>query len=219
MSPTSPTTPLTASALIHALEVTGPRPAIAWHGNDGRLELSGHVLANWIIKATNHLRDELMLDPGAVVALAMPPHWKRLVIALAAWSVGASVRVLGPDGVEGHLPAADADQDDQEPAVLVTDRPAEALEAEETLAVDPLSLAMRFSGELPPMVHDWVVEVRGHADQPTEALDQWSGPAPAADGPDLPDGAPFSARDDGLTDAPLLLAALSTGHLVNLGSA
>lgn len=246
MSSATPATPFTAGTLIRALESTGPRPALAWHGHDGRVELSGHVLANWIIKAGNHLRDEVMLEPGGVVALAMPPHWKRLVIALAAWSIGAEVRMLGAgsaglgaDGAEEPALGTDIDQE-VEPAVLVTDDPAGSPEAEETLAVDPVSLAMRFSGELPPMVHDWVVEVRGHADEPTDALDLWSGPEPAEGGEDasaggrVPSGggrvasgggtgsaAQLVVRGDGLgpdgADAdqvPTLLGALLTGHII-----
>ena len=75
---TSPT-----AVLLEPLEALGPLPALAWHGEAARIELSGHVLANWVIKAIGHLHDEVALGQGDVVVLDLPPHWKRLVLALA----------------------------------------------------------------------------------------------------------------------------------------
>lgn len=163
------TTLPTAAPLLQALQRTGPRPALAWYAPEGRTELSGHVLANWVIKAVGHLEAELALAPGDLVVLAMPPHWKRLVLALAAHALGADVAVATP----GALPELD-------PRVLVTDDPtgppAEA--AEEVLALEALSLTPRFTGELPPLVHDWVAEVRAQPDHLTIPLPAWSGPEP-----------------------------------------
>ncbi|WP_010535101.1 TIGR03089 family protein [Brachybacterium squillarum] len=163
----------TAASLLDALERTGPRPALAWYAPEGRTELSGHVLANWVIKAIGHLDAEITLAPGDPVALAMPPHWKRLVLALAAHALGAEVEVLAP----GTAPT-------REPRVLVTDEPSGPLaeDAEEVLALQPVALAPRFAGELPPLVHDWVAEVRAHPDRLAAPLPAWSGPTPAGSG-------------------------------------
>src|SRR5699024_7548407 len=82
-------------ALLSALESTGPRPALAWYGEAARIELSGHVVANWVIKAIGHLHDEIALDPDDEVVVDLPPHWKRLTLAVACWALGARVTVLG----------------------------------------------------------------------------------------------------------------------------
>ena len=52
------------SLLLAPLEALGPLPALAWHGEASRIELSGHVLANWVIKAIGHLHDEVAREPG-----------------------------------------------------------------------------------------------------------------------------------------------------------
>ena len=144
----------TGLQLLGALERGGPHPALAWYGEAARIELSGHVLANWVIKSIGHLHDEIALEPGETVVLDLAPHWKRLVLALAAWSLGAEVTVL-----ERPLAAAAAES----PRVLVTDRPDSPLagSADEVLALQSVSLALRYDGALPALAHDWVSEVRG----------------------------------------------------------
>ena len=202
----------TAAQLLVALERTGPRPVLAWYGEAGRIELSGHVLANWLIKSLGHLHDEIALEPGETVVLDLPAHWKRLVLALAAWALGAEVTVLVRDSAdpqeEPTVPATA-----EEPRVVVTDRPGSELAdtADEVLAVQAVSLAPRYDGELPPLVHDWLTEVRGSADQLGIALPAWAGPAPAE-----PTGAaaqpPRLLVDaDGLPVLPQVLGALLAG--------
>lgn len=208
----------TAAPLLRTLESAGPRPVLAWYGEAARIELSGHVLANWVIKAIGHLDDEVDLAPGDLVVLDLPPHWKRLVLALAAWSLGAEVRLGeraeddGNDDSAGDVLAGGA-----EPRVVVTDRPDSALadSADEVLAVQPVSLAPRYDGDLPPLVRDWVVEVRGSSDRLGVALPGWSGPA--LDRSDAsrtgPEGTPprLLVEGDGLAVAAQVLAAWGAG--------
>ena len=165
--------------LLAALESLGPRPALAWHEEGGRIELSGHVLANWVIKAIGHLDAEVALQSGDLLVLDLPPHWKRLVLALAGWSLGARVEIL-PTGAD--------DVPDDGIRVLATDRPGSDLadDAEEVLALAAVSLAPRFAGELPPLVHDWAQEVRAHPDRLAAALPTWSGPQPGGDHEGVP---------------------------------
>ncbi|MGO3312269.1 MAG: TIGR03089 family protein [Brachybacterium tyrofermentans] len=174
--------------LLSTLERSGPNPALAWYGEAARIELSGHVLANWVIKTIGHLHDELALEPGDTVVLDLPAHWKRLVLAIAAWSLGAEVTVLDGRGAavsaEADLPAqrpAGAPTAlPQEPRVVATDRPESPLaqSADELLVLEPVSLTPRYSGHLPALAHDWVSEVRAHPDQLGVILPAWSGPAP-----------------------------------------
>lgn len=207
---------LTGTQLLDSLERTGPRPALAWYGEASRIELSGHVLANWVIKSIGHLHDEIALEAGELVVVDMPPHWKRLALALAAWSLGGELTVL-ERGLErddeAPLPTGPA------PRVLITDRPASPLadDADEVLAVEAVSLAPRYSGDLPPLVHDWLSEVRGSSDRLGVALPEWSGPtARSAAGSDADaartDAVPRLLVDgDGLDALPQVLAALLAG--------
>ena len=75
-----------------------------------RIELSARVLANWVAKAANLLRDDLDVGPGSVVLLDLPPHWRTLYWAFAAWSVGACVEVPAhrTSADAGHAPAPSA---------------------------------------------------------------------------------------------------------------
>lgn len=205
----------TGTQLLRALEQTGPNPVLAWYGEASRIELSGHVLANWVIKAIGHLHDEIALAPGDQMVLDLPPHWKRLVLALAAWSLGAEVSWHDREGSTG-----DAATPVPAPQVVATDRPDSELaaSADEVLALQAVSLAPRYDGELPALVHDWLSEVRGSSDRLGVDLPRWSGPAPLAPAaPQRPGSAPAALLprvlmdEDGLPAAAQLLGALLAG--------
>ncbi|MCL6423957.1 hypothetical protein Bequi_11300 [Brachybacterium sp. JHP9] len=193
--------------LLAALEALGPRPALVWHGDEGRVELSGHVLANWIIKSVNHLAEEIALGPGDRVVLALDPHWKRLVIAIAAWGLGGEV-VIGEHGAAADpLDATVAD-----PAhLLVASDPGQLGQqqvdaAEETMLLELRSLSRRHPSPLPALAHDWVSEVRACADALTVPLGYWSGPA--AEDP----GTRLLVEADGLAAPGATLGALQSGR-------
>lgn len=196
--------------LLTALESRGGQPAFAWYGEAARVELSGHVLAGWVIKAIGHLDLEIGLQPGDLVVLDMVPHWKRWVLALAAWGLGAEVVI------------ADALGSQQQATLLVTDRPAQpSVEADEVFAVEPVSLALRFDGELPALVHDWVQEVRSAPDQLQVAVPDWAGPAPTCASAEASDGSPasvVSTDGDGLEHTADLLAVLLSGGRIVAGA-
>lgn len=168
---TSPPHLPTAAPLLAALEQLGPSPALTWYAREGRTELSGAVLANWLIKSIEHLDGEIALAPGASAIIDMPVHWKSAVLRLALLSLGAHVGAPGNEDTPSGAGMID---------VLVTDTPGSSLAdgADQVLAVEPVSLAMRFGGDLPALAHDWVQEVRGHPDQLQVALPRWSGPQP-----------------------------------------
>lgn len=178
-APLPPSAPWLPGDLLAALEATGPLPALVWHGEDGRTELSGRVLANWVVKATNHLSDEVALTADDALVLDLPAHWKRLVLALAGWSLGAHVAIAsrrasgpgsdGPVAVTGQTVVA-TDDGDGEPAA----------EADEVLVLEPVALSLRAPGGLPALAHDWAQEVRGAGDALGVAVGPWSGPVPRA---------------------------------------
>jgi uncharacterized protein (TIGR03089 family) len=143
-----------------------------------RTELSGVSVANWVDKTSNLLVDELGVEQGEAVELALaesnPGHWVTMVWQLACWQVGAvvtlgrltaaAVVVAGPGGpgavsTPGGTPPAWVAPGTQ---VLVC-------------SLHPLGLPLT---EPPPAgVLDYALEVRGQPDQHA-ALPQ-SGPAPA----------------------------------------
>jgi uncharacterized protein (TIGR03089 family) len=92
-----------ASVLAEMLSSDPAKPRVTFYEDTPgptqgeRIELSGKVLANWVSKAGNALQDEYDLGPGAVVRLALPPHWRALYWAMAVWSVGGVLELAaGP---------------------------------------------------------------------------------------------------------------------------
>lgn len=125
-------------------------PALVWYGpDDERVELSGRVLTNWVIKAANLLHLECDVAPGDPVDLALPAHWRLVVWALGCWAVEAEPRL------EDHGRAE----------VLVTTAP-EAGAAAVQVAVPLPALAMSWPGTLPSGALDGAAELMGQPDAP-----------------------------------------------------
>ncbi|CAL9541585.1 hypothetical protein SUDANB121_04268 [Nocardiopsis dassonvillei] len=128
----------------------------SYDSSGGRVELSRATFDNWVSKTANMLVDGFGTQPGDRVVLALPVHWQTFVWLTACWSVGAVAEIA--DGAE--LPA------DAQVAVADADRLEAALDsgAEEVVgtSLHPLGLPLR---EVPPMVLDYSVEVRGYGDR------------------------------------------------------
>ncbi|WP_304451711.1 TIGR03089 family protein [Nocardiopsis sp. YSL2] len=132
------------------------RPFVTSYDASGaRVELSRATFDNWVSKTANMLVDGLGAQPGDRVALALPVHWQSLVWAVSCWSVGA---VVVPSPRDAVAPGAEF-------AVADADRLDAALDsgADEVVgtSLHPLGLPL---AEVPPMVLDYSVEVRGHGD-------------------------------------------------------
>ncbi|AIY03562.1 hypothetical protein ART_3963 [Arthrobacter sp. PAMC 25486] len=154
--------PKTPTALLEAFRTLHPTsPRLSWYGPEGeRVEFSGRVLENWVAKSANYLVDELDAEPGTIVAVDLPLHWRSLVWLLASWAVGATA-VTG-----GEAAAADVAVD-----IVATTDPVAAHELHGGTKPGPLvvavalpALAMRWLGELPPRTLDYCGDVRSHAD-------------------------------------------------------
>jgi len=133
-----------------------------------RIELSARVLANWVAKAANLLQDDLDVGPGSVVLLDLPPHWRTLYWAFAAWSVGACVEVpqnRAPADAGGVTQAAGPD-------VVVTDAVDVAAGAEEAVLVTLAALARSAGVDVPAGVVDEAGELATHGD----VFDAWDEP-------------------------------------------
>jgi uncharacterized protein (TIGR03089 family) len=56
-----------------------------------RVELSATTVDNWVSKIANLFADELSLEPGDGVRVALPVHWQTAVTLLGAWTAGLHV--------------------------------------------------------------------------------------------------------------------------------
>ena len=140
--------------LAQALEAVArrPTPALVWRNGSERVELSGRVLVNWVEKAAGLLVDELDVAASDVVTVSPVPHWRLLVIALAALRAGARVDFTHhpePDAVV-HAQLETAPDDDAAAQVLL-------------VVADP-ALAFACSTPLPDDAVDFCDEVRGMPD-------------------------------------------------------
>ena len=161
-----------------ALRSDPARPLVTFYDDatGERIELSVTTYANWVAKTASLLQDELDVERGATVLVALPTHWLGAVWLGAAWSLGACVTddasragdadvlVCGPDELEGF--AAHAGR----AAVLA-------------LSLRPLG--GRFTEALPAGVTDYGAVVLGQPDsfvcyEPPEPSDAaWSDAAGA----------------------------------------
>ena len=158
----------TPTALLRQLVAADPgRPRVTVYDDTDtdtrgeRIELSARVLANWVAKAANLLRDDLDAGPGTIVRLDLPPHWRTLYWAFAAWSVGACVEVPPSRVTEGGPGAVTASRT---PDVVVTDAVDVAAAADEAVLVTLAALARSASSPLPPGVVDDARELATHGD-------------------------------------------------------
>src|SRR5699024_8859018 len=140
----------TPTQLLHALRSNNPTsPRLTWYGPDSeRVEFSGRVLENWVAKTANYLVDELDAEPGTVIALNLPLHWRSVAWMLATWAVGATA--VTADGVDLDFSSTDTN-------IIATASPATVHSQLPGAKGDPLvvavalpALQMRWMGELPP---------------------------------------------------------------------
>ncbi|GMA20317.1 TIGR03089 family protein [Arsenicicoccus piscis] len=123
-----------------------------------RIELSGRVLANWVAKAANALTSDFDIQPGDVVVLALPPHWRTVYWALAGWAVGASVHVADPALGSDDPTLAIA-------SVVVTDSVELAEAADAAIVVTLAALARSHPGALPSHAMDEAAELASYPDR------------------------------------------------------
>lgn len=181
--------PTDVAGLLAGLLREPGRPRLTWYGPDHeRVELSGAVLANWVVKTTNLLVEELDAAPGVRVLLDLPAHWRALTWAPAVWRAGACVVRADADG---------APADGRPVDVVVTSRPDEHGAAVPVVAVSLAALARSWPGPLPRGAVDAAAAVMTYPD----ALG-WV-PAPDA-------AAAAVAGGPGITHADLLPAVLGT---------
>ncbi|GAA4620113.1 TIGR03089 family protein [Saccharopolyspora hordei] len=138
-------------ALLGPLLAEGaPKPLIT-HYDDAtgaRIELSRATTANWAAKTANWLVDELDLEPGTPVFVALPAHWQTVGVLLGSWWCGAHV-TADPQGAEvAFVPATEVDRGAGARTVAA-------------VGLDALGAPLR---GLPDGVVDYVSDIRVHGD-------------------------------------------------------
>ncbi len=82
--------------LVDALRTDPGRPLLTMYDDfpqpgSERIELSVTTFDNWVAKTANFLLDELLLEPGEPVAVALPAHWQTAVIEVAVLAAGGEL--------------------------------------------------------------------------------------------------------------------------------
>lgn len=166
-------TVFTPQALLAELTRSGTMPRLTWYGTGGeRVELSGRVLANWVVKATNLLVEEADAAPGSIVGVHMPVHWRAAVWTLAAWTAGATVSLLEDESASVVTRGAAATAPPSRLSALATWAPGRTAAGERAglvLAVALPGLARAWDGgpdgtALPAGAIDAAAEVLGYGD-------------------------------------------------------
>lgn len=68
-----------------------PRLTFYNESTGSRLDFSAVTLDNWAAKVGNMLLEEFDLEPGASIAIDLPPCWQAAVISLGALAAGVTV--------------------------------------------------------------------------------------------------------------------------------
>lgn len=83
--------------LLNALLAANPSsPRVTIYNEEvgSRLDFSATTLDNWAAKVANMLREELDLEAGDAIALALPVDWQTVVIALGALAAEVRVEII-----------------------------------------------------------------------------------------------------------------------------
>lgn len=132
------------------------RPVLRWEGPDGAaLELTGPVLANWAHKAHGLLAASDVgpdLDLGVVDSAGL--HWRALSGVLAAWSLGACVRIIGAEEPPDPWAALASEHRAEDPVTHSADEVF-------VFPVAPLALGV----DAPPDTIDFATALRAHPDE------------------------------------------------------
>ena len=151
-----------AAHLDGLLRQDSGRPLVTFYddGTGERVELSVATYANRVAKTSSLLVEELGLERGGRVVVALPTHWLGPVFLGAAWTIGAAIVDAGPDAVV----CGPDEVDDWAPRAA--DVP--------VVACALLPLGVRFAEPVPHGVHDFGLEVWSQPD----AFVPWESPQP-----------------------------------------
>ena len=156
-----------ATLLAGALGTAPARVLLTFHDDatGARAELSVMTFANWVAKTANLCRDDLDLDVGARVAIALPLHWQAAVWWQACWASG----LVGlPVGTGQALPACDVavvGLDSAEGVATLTASDTQPIGDVVGLGLGPMGLPVRGRAVPAGITLDYDREVHGHGDR------------------------------------------------------
>jgi uncharacterized protein (TIGR03089 family) len=162
----------TPADLLDAALRADPARALLTYYDDAtgeRTELSVVTFANWVAKTANLCRDDLGLDVGAAVAIALPLHWQAAVWWQACWVSGFVATPLpadpGPDDAgeaDGARPGRAYDV-----AVVAVGGPPPSASAAEVVGLGLGPMGLPVPGQPVPaaVTLDYDREVHGHGDR------------------------------------------------------
>ncbi|AKE40693.1 Uncharacterised protein [Corynebacterium kutscheri] len=146
------------SSLLHD-DPARPRLTVYNESTGSRVDFSAQTLDNWTAKVAHFLREELDLDQGSTISIALPPSWQTIVIVLGALATDIKVNITNnPDAV-------------QQPSDVLFCTPTSALNTsfDGDLVVvtdDPLGRGVIETGQqLAPAAIDFAPTVRFYGDQ------------------------------------------------------
>src|SRR5664279_585395 len=161
--------PATPTTLLAGALRTAPARVLLTYYDDAsgeRAELSVATFANWVAKTANLCRDDLDLDVGARVAIALPVHWQAAVWWQACWASGFTGLAVGTGAA---LPRCDvavvATDGDPTVAAVPADPASEAPAAVVGLGLGPMGLPVRGRAQPAGVTLDYDSEVHGHGDR------------------------------------------------------
>lgn len=160
--------PSSIASVLRQVTAEPGRPRLTWYGPGAeRVELSGHVLDNWVAKTTNLLIEEFDVGPGRTVLLDLPAHWRTGVWALGVWRTGATVVIPGGLGERGPGAAGSsaAGSTGVGADIVVSTDPQAHPTAAALVAVSLPALSRRFDGLLPPGAVDAATSVMTYPDR------------------------------------------------------
>jgi uncharacterized protein (TIGR03089 family) len=155
--------------LVDALRLAPARVLLTFYDDatGERAELSVATFANWVAKTANLCRDDLDLDVGARVAIALPVHWQAAVWWQACWAsglVGLTVASGAPvPACDVAVVATGNDQDGPE-AVSAARARVSADGDVVGLGLGPMGLPVA-GPAVPGVTLDYDREVHGHGDR------------------------------------------------------
>ncbi|MDO4928895.1 MAG: TIGR03089 family protein [Corynebacterium sp.] len=189
-----------------AANPSSPRLTIYDETEGSRLDFSATTLDNWAAKVANMLREELDLEAGDNITLALPVNWQAVVIILGALAAEVEVEIIAP-----HPDAIAA----RDPLVVFVPPELQSVDTEAIVVAvtsDPFGRGVvECGGELLPGVVDFSPTTRAYGDVFYE------------DGPALTDTVAVSGAaqrvlgrgwDDWTSFEAQLLAPLATGGSV-----
>ncbi len=127
--------------------------------------MSGVTIRRWLSKVASLVSEEACAQPGGnapCVHICLPTHWRALVWACGTWLAGGAVVLGGGEETTRSLESAPTIP---QPQVSVACAPQELLAQAPAQVLTPLaSLALRWTGELPPLTIDGAADLMPRPD-------------------------------------------------------